>query len=50
MLDKIKALPPQLGRTQRLLADSGYLREANVARCTAAKIGPLIAMGRRPFM
>ena len=48
MLDKIRALPPELGRTQRILADSGYLSEANVERCEAAKIEPLIAMGRCP--
>ena len=48
MLQKIKALSPQLGRTHRLLADSGYLSEANVVSCAAAKIEPLIAMGRCP--
>jgi hypothetical protein len=48
MIEKLKALPPQLGRTRRILADSGYLSEANVQRCAAAKIEPLIAMGRCP--
>lgn len=46
MIEKIKALPKELGRTQRILADSGYLSEANVEQCAAAKIEPLIAMGR----
>jgi transposase len=46
MIEKIKALPKELGRTQRILADSGYLSEANVESCARAKIEPLIAMGR----
>ena len=46
MVEKIKALPKQLGRTKRVLADSGYLSEANVEHCAAAKIEPLIALGR----
>lgn len=46
MIKKIQALPKELGRTQRILADSGYLSEANVERCARAKIEPLIAMGR----
>jgi transposase len=46
MIEKLKALPKELGRTKRILADSGYLSEANVAHCTTAKIEPLIAMGR----
>ena len=46
MIDKLKSLPPELGRTRRILADGGYLSEANVERCAAAKIEPLIAMGR----
>ncbi|MDQ2949039.1 MAG: IS1182 family transposase [Acidobacteriota bacterium] len=46
MIEKIKALPKELGRTQRILADSGYLSKANVEQCAAAKIEPLIAMGR----
>lgn len=48
MLDELQALPEELGRTQILLADSGYLSEANVERCEAAKIEPLIALGREP--
>ena len=46
MIEKLKALPKELGRPQRILADSGYLSEANVEQCAAAKIEPLIAMGR----
>ena len=46
MLEKLKGLPKQLGRTKRLLADSGYLSEKNVEGCAAAGIEPLIAMKR----
>ena len=47
MLEQIKALPKELGRTRRILADSGYLSQANVERCEAAQIEPLIALGRQ---
>ena len=46
MLERLNALPKELGRPQRILADSGYLSESNVASCAAAKLEPLIAMGR----
>jgi transposase len=46
MLKKLKALPKQLGRSRRMLGDNGYFSQANVERCAAAKIEPLIAMGR----
>jgi transposase len=46
MLQKLKTLPRQLGRARRLLADNGYLSEANVEHCAAAKIEPLMALGR----
>jgi len=46
MLGKLRGLPKTLGRIRRLLADSGYLSQANVERCTAARIEPLIALGR----
>jgi transposase len=46
MIGKIKTLPKELGRAKRMLADSGYLSQANVERCAAAKIEPLIALGR----
>lgn len=43
MIEKLQALPQELGRVRRLLADAGYLSEANVEPCEAAKIEPLIA-------
>jgi transposase len=46
LIDELKGLPKQLGRIKRVLADSGYLSEANVEHCAAAKIEPLIAMKR----
>jgi hypothetical protein len=46
MVQKLQALPEELGRAKRILADSGYLSERNVEQCVAAKIEPLIAMGR----
>lgn len=46
MLGKLKGLPKELGRPRRLLADSGYLSAANVERCAAAGIEPLIALKR----
>jgi transposase len=48
MLDKIDALPDELGEPETLLADNGYFSAANVATCEAAGIEPLIAMGRQP--
>ena len=48
MLDKIGALPEELGKPECLLADTGYFSAANVAACAQAKIEPLIAMGRQP--
>jgi len=47
MLAKIAALPADLGPVETLLADSGYVSATNVAACTAAKIEPLIALGRQ---
>ena len=46
MLNKLVALPNTLGKAQTLLADNGYFSAANVTACDAAKIEPLIAMGR----
>ena len=46
LLKKLTALPKELGRSRRMLADNGYFSEANVERCAAAKIEPLIALGR----
>lgn len=45
MIQKIQSLPKTLGRARRLLADCGYLSQANVEYCTQARIEPLIAMG-----
>jgi transposase len=46
MLDKLAALPEDLGQPETLLADNGYFSAANVAACGAAGIAPLIALGR----
>jgi transposase len=46
MIKKLQGLPKELGRAKRILADSGYLSQGNVEQCVAAKIEPLIAMGR----
>jgi transposase len=46
MLAKTSALPEELGKAETLLGDNGYFSEANVKACEAAKIEPLIAMGR----
>lgn len=48
MLGKLGALPKELGKTETLLADTGYFSEANVQACVAAQVDPLIAMGRQP--
>ena len=48
MIEKLQALPEELGRAKRTLADSGYLSERNVEQCVAAKIEPLIATGCTP--
>jgi transposase len=47
MVERLKALPDELGKIETLLADNGYFSAANVAGCEAAKIVPLIAMGRQ---
>src|SRR5688572_1107645 len=46
MLDRIAALPVNLGKPETVLADSGYFSAANVTACGAAGIEPLIALGR----
>jgi transposase len=46
MLDKIAALPDELGKVSGLLADNGYFSEANVNACAAAAVDPVIAIGR----
>jgi len=47
MVDKITALPQDVGRPETLLADSGYFSAANVDACANAGIEPLIAKGRQ---
>lgn len=46
MVEKLNALPEGLGSAENLLADNGYFSEANVNRCAAAGIAPLISLGR----
>jgi len=45
-LEELAALGEVLGKTETLLADSGYFSEVNVNACAAAGIVPLIAPGR----
>jgi len=47
MVDKITALPEEVGRPETLVADSGYFSGANVEACANAGIEPLIAKGRQ---
>jgi len=46
MLEALQALPDSLGKVAELLADNGYLSEANVKACVEQKVEPLIALGR----
>jgi len=46
MLERIDALPAELGRPVNLVADTGYFSEANVRVCGEHKITPLIAVAR----
>jgi transposase len=46
MLGKLAELPGELGKVGELLADNGYFSEGNVNACAAARIEPVIAMGR----
>jgi transposase len=48
MIQKLQALPKELGRAKRILTDNGYFSAHNVEQCAAAKIEPLIATGRTP--
>lgn len=48
MVEKLKALPEELGAVETLLVDNGYFSAANVTACEAATIAPLIATGRQP--
>lgn len=46
MLAQLAALPESLGKTDTLLADTGYFSAANVAACDKAGIDPYIAVKR----
>src|SRR6202007_18108 len=46
MLGKLAALPADLGSPQTILGDNGYFSAANVTACAAARIEPLLALGR----
>jgi hypothetical protein len=46
MLAKVQSNPEALNRPATWLADTGYYSEKNVTACIAAKIEPLIAVGR----
>ena len=46
MVEKLKALPEELGTVATLLADNGYFSAGNVMACEAVEIAPLIATGR----
>ena len=48
MLEKIEALPEELGKVENLLADTGYFSADNVKACDKAGVTPVIAMGRQP--
>ena len=48
MLEKIEALPKELGQVENLLADCGYFSAAYVEACKEAGVVPVIAMGRQP--
>jgi transposase len=48
MLEKIEALPGDLGEVENLLADTGYFSADNVDACEKAGVEPVIAMGRQP--
>jgi transposase len=45
-LASLQGLPPELGRPEHLLADTGYCSKDNVQRCEAARLTPLIAIKR----
>jgi transposase len=46
LLAQLAPLSERLGKTARLLADTGYYSEKNVEACQGANIEPLIAIGR----
>ncbi len=46
-LDKVQALPKELGEVKTLLADTGYFSGANTAACEQSEIEPMLAMKRQ---
>jgi transposase len=46
-LQRIAALPEQLGQVQSLIADNGFYSQANVSACDDAGIEPLLALKRQ---
>ena len=46
-LEALDKLPEQLGKVDTLLADTGYLSEANVNKCIEAEVTPLFSTGRQ---
>jgi hypothetical protein len=46
MLETLKAQAERLGSAERLIADTGFASEKNIKACEAAKIEPMIAVGR----
>jgi len=46
-LEKLDALPEELGDVENLLADTGYFSAANVEACEQAGVAPLIAIRRQ---
>ena len=46
LIERLRGQPKELGGAKRILADSGYLSQSNIKGYAAAKIEPLIAMGR----
>lgn len=45
-LERLRALPEELGKVDHLLADNGFFSEANVEATQEAGIEPLMALGR----
>lgn len=46
-IENLSHLPNDLGKVERLLADTGYFSEANVKKCEAKRIVPYIAVERQ---
>lgn len=46
MLEQLSKVPDDVGHTATVLADAGYFSQANVERCLARKVRPLIARRR----